>query len=245
MEDQKNYTNINDFDDDWEYSIMLDIIVKDQKRFWSNVNITDNFNDCWEWIGPLVGKGYGYFSTNTDSFAHRYIFQLYNGNVKSGNYVCHKCDNPKCVNPTHLFEGSPKDNYDDMKNKGRDNHVKGSKISKAKLTEKDIEVLLNNIISGKYNNVSKILIDYKVTRAIIYKILNGKIWKHVTCNFNLDDIKNKVTKSRTDNARKLTNEQIQDIKNRLNNGETGYSIAKLYGLSNGAIYSIKYGRTWK
>lgn len=88
------------------------------KRFFDKVNKTDY---CWVWTASLRGKtGYGVFKLNRKVIdAHRLSYQLHYGEIPKGLYVCHTCDNRKCVNPEHLFLGSAKDNWQDGFNKGR------------------------------------------------------------------------------------------------------------------------------
>lgn len=88
-------------------------------RFWSKVNKAAP-NGCWEWFGAKTPGGYGTFWTGSEKIqAHRWAWQEANGPIPKGLLGCHKCDNPPCVNPEHIFIGTHKDNHDDAKKKGR------------------------------------------------------------------------------------------------------------------------------
>jgi hypothetical protein len=118
-------------------------------RFWSKVNKS---NGCWTWNKTLSYDGYGKIKINgKDWLAHRYSMFLA-GHAIEGKVVCHKCDNPSCVNPAHLFVGTQADNIKDMIDKGR--YVK----PQSKLSIEDIIAIQNSTDSykeiGKRFNIS-------------------------------------------------------------------------------------------
>lgn len=88
-----------------------------ESRFWSRVR---KGSACWEWVGARHTGGYGAISVNGhQERAHRVSWMIHHGEIPDGLWVLHRCDNPPCVNPAHLFVGSDADNLSDAIAKGR------------------------------------------------------------------------------------------------------------------------------
>lgn len=91
----------------------------DKKRFWEKVKKIEG--GCWEWTASQRNQsGYGGFGINKKIYlAHRLTYQIYKGPIEPGQLILHTCDNRKCVNPDHLYSGTPKDNMSDCSKRGR------------------------------------------------------------------------------------------------------------------------------
>ena len=145
---------------------------KAQMRFWAKVKKSEP-EQCWEWLSVLTHDGYGrmWFGGRFEG-AHRLSWIFTHGTIQSGMQVCHKCDNPSCVNPSHLFLGTGEDNMMDCVHKGR--RTKSS----AKLTSEQIEEIRN-----KYQNKEKgswlLGREYGVSKTQILRIVKHICWQHV------------------------------------------------------------------
>jgi hypothetical protein len=94
--------------------------LKDKIWFWKHVHKLSATNACWLWTGPKDPAGYGVVPRSTgESVAHRLSWRFANHAEPSGRIICHKCDRPSCVRPSHLFIGTHKDNNADMIRKRR------------------------------------------------------------------------------------------------------------------------------
>lgn len=98
---------------------MIVLSEKLKNRFLNKIDIPKDANKCWTWKEYKDKDGYGVYRAGQKVKAHRYSFLLFNGFISNEQFICHHCDNPSCVNPAHLFQGSPKDNIRDCVQKGR------------------------------------------------------------------------------------------------------------------------------
>lgn len=142
--------------------------------FMRSVEITPT---CWLWIGSREISGYGKLSFNCVPVkAHRFSYFLFNGPFDEALGVLHKCDNPKCVNPEHLFLGDQKDNVADMLNKHRG--LLGSRNGQSKLDEKTVLRIHAEFATGDWTKTA-LAKKYGVSRAAVQAILNGRRWTHL------------------------------------------------------------------
>jgi hypothetical protein len=120
-------------------------------RFWKHVNKTDG---CWLWTGGCTGGGYGTFSVRgAVTYTHRFSYELHFGPIPTGFFVCHHCDNPRCVRPDHFFLGKHAENAADMKAKGRCNlqrpTMRGPGNPAAKFTLDQAQAIRKRIEGGE------------------------------------------------------------------------------------------------
>lgn len=157
-------------------------------RFWSKVEKTPT---CWLWHGFKTQQGYGFFSLTSKRhvIAHRFAYEMTYGLFLPSLFVCHTCDTPGCVNPAHLFLGSPADNTRDASRKGRmasgtrhgssthpERSPRGSHHGNAKLSEEDVRLirLMTNALS-----LSEIARAFGVDKTNISKIVRRQSWQHL------------------------------------------------------------------
>lgn len=134
-------------------------------------------DECWLWQRSMHVKGYGQIKKTNErlqAYAHRIAFELANGPIPSGKQVCHTCDNPRCVNPKHLFIGTSADNHQDMKRKNR--HLFGSKNGGAVLNEQQVKEILALVSIVPQRELG---IRYGVSQGTISKIALGQRWSHM------------------------------------------------------------------
>lgn len=159
-------------------------------RFWIGVNkngpVHPVCGQCWVWTKSKIIGGYGQMRVNGSNVrVHCYSYILHTGNeIPKGMYICHRCDEPSCVNPDHLFLGTAKDNHDDMSSKGRRATQAGSGNNKAKLTEVQVEDIRKRYRRWSYHGSNKreLANEFGVCTMTILQIAKGETWRKEKIN---------------------------------------------------------------
>ena len=188
-------------------------------RFWNKV---DKSGDCWIWLAGKDNAGYGQFKYEGKNVkAHRVAFFLTNGYWP--NHTRHTCDNPPCVKPTHLLDGSRYDNMDDMYSRERNHGLKASEIEKIRQLP-----MTRTLI----HDVAEV---YNITEGNARNIINGTVWNRLP---GAREVIRQKSRS------KLSIEDIIEIKKELQRdryrGQVN-DLANKYGVTHSQICHIKSG----
>ena len=159
------------------------------ERFWTHVR-KGGPNNCWEWQGFCEAPGYGIFYAGASHLlltnklktmkAHRFSWELANGQLAPREMkVLHHCDNPRCVNPAHLYLGTHADNARDraLRRRGKEHHQGGSANDNAKLTEADVIAIRALAKAGI--SQTRIAVLFGVNQPHISRIIRRVNWQHL------------------------------------------------------------------
>lgn len=145
-----------------------------EERFWRYAGKARP-TECWLWTGSLSSRGYGSLPRRSGTqYAHRTSWEIHNGPIPNGMFVCHTCDNKRCVNPAHLFLGSHQDNMDDMVRKGRSRAPLGESNGSAKLTEPAVRIIRTSTAT-----TAELAEQFGVSKALIGGVKRRLYWAHV------------------------------------------------------------------
>jgi len=142
-------------------------------RFWAHVERSNDADACWLWTGHIGENGYGHFGIKGRMYkAHRVSYFIEHGRIDNDRLVLHRCDVRACVNPAHLFLGTPKDNSQDAVKKGRNTKLYGEQNGKAKLTRAAVFAIRRLCKRGVYQKtVAK---QFGVSEATVSYVVNGR-----------------------------------------------------------------------
>jgi hypothetical protein len=141
-------------------------------------NVTKDKNGCLVWNGYKDKNGYGKTTIASRSVAvHRIVYAINYDDFDQSLLICHKCDNPACCKPSHLFMGTHKDNERDKIKKGRRNNLNGSKHPFSKINEKMVNEIRSRYKSGA--KLTELSDEFNLTQGHVHKIVKGISWKHL------------------------------------------------------------------
>lgn len=157
------------------------------------MNPSDQSGPCIEYNGYCLPSGYGVLglSRGARDYAHRLAYRLFVGPIPRGMYVCHHCDNPRCINPAHLFVGTAADNHLDCETKGRAKlpplDVAGEKNPRAVLRASDVDDIRATADAARRPGmlrfrrgaglVKALAVKYGVSQAMVRNVIQRRSWK--------------------------------------------------------------------
>lgn len=168
----------------------ITLSVAEEARFWAKVDRRGE-DECWPWMASKDDKGYGRYGVGRKPMlAHRVAWTLIRGAIGAGLFVCHKCDNPICCNPRHLFLGTQRDNMHDASVKGRINlgdnngmrkhperRPTGERNANSKLTSPQVLELLARYEAGERQ--CDLARRFAVSPSHVCDLVQGKRWGHL------------------------------------------------------------------
>ena len=209
-----------------------------EKRFWRQVKKT---SECWLWAAATDKDGYGIFRGEVGGVlykrAHRFSWALHTGEIlPSKALICHECDNPRCVNPDHLFVGTPAENMRDKIKKGRHRVKRGEESPHAKLKEAEIMAIV-----ADPRPYSQIAADYDVSASTIGDIKRRRSWK----DLEIDHVAHHKRIGQRGEVQWSTHLTERDIREIRVSELSGKELAEKFKVSASTICDIRKGRSWK
>lgn len=215
-----------------------------EDRFWSKV---DKSGDCWLWTAAKTFEGgYGQLGIGGKLvLTHRLVYEMTYGPIPASLMVLHRCDNPSCVRPEHLFLGTAKDNARDMALKGRtwqqqhpERVKRGGKHGNAKFTDDQVLTIREAFASGV--GMEELARQWGVTPTTIARMISGEGWTHLP-NVGAERYR---TMDRP-RAPKLTADLVREIRSLADRGMKQRVIAEQFGLNVRTVNGIVRRENWK
>lgn len=149
-----------------------------EDRFWAKVDKRGP-DECWIWTANRLPKGYGLFRVEDKMVkTHRLSYEMHKGPIPKGLWVLHTCDNPPCVNPTHLWVGTNAENVADKETKGRGNHPRGAKHGRATISEATAREIRATHAAG-LSSTKALAERFGIATHIVHDVVHRRSWRHV------------------------------------------------------------------
>lgn len=223
-------------------------------RFWRKVDRAAGPGACWPWTGGRKTAGYGNFCvdrrTNTFVIAHRYAYEQVHGAIPDGMYVCHRCDNPWCCNPAHLFVGTAAENNRDMRQKGRAPRVvitesRRRELSRVRgrLTEDQVRAIWG--LRASRRSAMSVARELGVSYHSVHSVWRGQ-YQWVALDRSLAHPPSGDTPGQRGSIRQrhLTDDQAR-VAMTLRGTMTAARAAAQFGVKPGVIYALWEGLTYR
>lgn len=220
----------------------MELSESDIARFWAKVDKRGP-DECWEWKGHHDRDGYAIFGLASRPYgAHRVAMRLHSGTLPRDALACHACHNRGCVNPHHLYWGTPAQNTADMYAAGRQAVLVGEQCASSRLKSKQVDDIRKMYGSRQYSQ-AQIARLFGVTEGAIQAIVANKNWHDA----NYEPPQHRLTAAGTRNANaRLDWRRVRGIRKlRLSTKLTIDELAERFGVSNSCIQKIIYGYTWQ
>lgn len=212
------------------------------QRFWGYVKKSE---ECWEWQGHRDKDGYGKMRVGRRQLArsNRIAWMVNFGKIPKDLFVLHRCDNPPCVRPDHLFLGTARDNVIDKITKGRNRPQMGEARHNAKLTSEMVTQIVKEYCPRVMTQ--KMLAEkYGVSQGTISHILRGGHWKHIERAKVIVSHK-AATASSNRAAKKISSEIAAEIRAQYAaGGVSQQKLGEVFGVNQRMVSNIVLGKAW-
>lgn len=225
-------------------------------RFWAKVDKSGGPDECWPWTGARFIYGYGHFGLvgRKSARANRVAYAITTGTDPGDFCVCHRCDNPPCCNPSHLFLGTMKENMHDRDRKGRLRVATGELHGASKLTNAQVKQIRELAWAGQSN--FQIAQEFGVCEHTIIGIKTGRSWR--TEGYVPPPRRKRVKRPKSPRipkirvrrfgalnpTAKLTIEQVENIRDLIRAHVSQRKIAKQFNISQSSVSVIASGKSW-
>jgi len=198
--------------------------------FWSKVDIRGE-DECWEWKAGRNRGGYGIFqSQGMPKLAHRAAYKLTTGDDPRDMLVCHKCDNPPCCNPNHLFKGTNTENI-------RDSVTKGRLHNSVPYGWPEIKEIRDLYATEEFR-ISDLAVRFGISKGAVYDILINKHWHDPEYRPRIFD------RSEHNVRAKLNWTKVREIRCLYADGRRQAELCRMFNMSSASISSIVNNKSW-
>lgn len=207
--------------------------------------VVDEDTGCWEWTGAKHNYGYGQIGVNgRQTGAHRFSYELHHGEIPDGAFICHKCHNPSCVNPDHLYAGDPKSNAEDMVEAGRAPKPYGTKQGSSALSESEVVDIRERYADG--DTVANLANEHEVSMGTLSRVVNGESYPNVGGPTDVDTHERMANRGEDGGNSKLTADEVREIRRVYADEDVSMAdVGDRFEISSTQVCDIVNRNTWQ